>query len=74
MSIKDLTPGQLMSFLVASQTMQRLVIHYVIPDTLIFNTALFATKLTDRSLAMVSILFGQVMKGLTAGARAFEVC
>ncbi|EDV28750.1 uncharacterized protein TRIADDRAFT_19732 [Trichoplax adhaerens] len=47
MSIKDLTPGQLMSFLVASQTMQR-------------------------SLAMVSILFGQVMKGLTAGARTFE--
>ncbi|XP_074841486.1 mitochondrial potassium channel ATP-binding subunit [Carettochelys insculpta] len=43
----ELSPGDLMSFLVASQTVQR-------------------------SLANISILFGQVVRGLSAGARVFE--
>uniref|UniRef100_A0A8C3M5Z0 ATP binding cassette subfamily B member 8 n=1 Tax=Chrysolophus pictus TaxID=9089 RepID=A0A8C3M5Z0_CHRPC len=43
----QLSPGDLMSFLVASQTVQR-------------------------SLANISILFGQVVRGLSAGARVFE--
>ncbi|XP_062426815.1 mitochondrial potassium channel ATP-binding subunit [Rhea pennata] len=42
-----LSPGDLMSFLVASQTVQR-------------------------SMANISILFGQVVRGLSAGARVFE--
>ncbi|XP_006873770.1 PREDICTED: ATP-binding cassette sub-family B member 8, mitochondrial [Chrysochloris asiatica] len=44
---QQLTGGDLMSFLVASQTVQR-------------------------SMANLSILFGQVVRGLSAGARAFE--
>ncbi|XP_007948336.1 mitochondrial potassium channel ATP-binding subunit [Orycteropus afer afer] len=44
---QQLTGGDLMSFLVASQTVQR-------------------------SLANLSILFGQVVRGLSAGARVFE--
>ncbi|NXJ58383.1 ABCB8 protein, partial [Spizaetus tyrannus] len=44
----ELSPGDLMSFLVASQTMQR-------------------------SMANISILFGQVVRGLSAGARVFEL-
>ncbi|XP_039609233.1 mitochondrial potassium channel ATP-binding subunit isoform X2 [Polypterus senegalus] len=43
----DLSAGELMSFLVASQTVQR-------------------------SLANISILFGQVVRGMSAGARVFE--
>ncbi|NXX17070.1 ABCB8 protein, partial [Podargus strigoides] len=44
----ELSPGDLMSFLVASQTVQR-------------------------SLASISILLGQVVRGLSAGARVFEL-
>ncbi|XP_028934144.1 mitochondrial potassium channel ATP-binding subunit isoform X1 [Ornithorhynchus anatinus] len=44
---KELSGGDLMSFLVASQTVQR-------------------------SMANLSILFGQVVRGLSAGARVFE--
>ncbi|XP_003410060.2 mitochondrial potassium channel ATP-binding subunit isoform X1 [Loxodonta africana] len=44
---QELTGGDLMSFLVASQTVQR-------------------------SMANLSILFGQVVRGLSAGARVFE--
>ncbi|XP_041329833.1 mitochondrial potassium channel ATP-binding subunit [Pyrgilauda ruficollis] len=44
----ELSPGDLMSFLVASQTVQR-------------------------SLASISILMGQVVRGLSAGARVFEL-
>ncbi|NWV96447.1 ABCB8 protein, partial [Machaerirhynchus nigripectus] len=44
----ELSPGDLMSFLVASQTVQR-------------------------SLANISILMGQVVRGLSAGARVFEL-
>lgn len=43
----EMSPGDLMSFLVASQTVQR-------------------------SLASISILFGQVVRGLSSGARVFE--
>lgn len=43
----QITPGSLMSFLVATQTIQR-------------------------SLGQLSILFGQVVKGMTAGSRVFE--
>ncbi|XP_033641040.1 mitochondrial potassium channel ATP-binding subunit-like [Asterias rubens] len=43
----DIKPGQLMSFLVASQTIQR-------------------------SLTSISILFGQAIRGTSAGARVFE--
>ncbi|XP_030348574.1 mitochondrial potassium channel ATP-binding subunit [Strigops habroptila] len=44
----ELSPGDLMSFLVASQTVQR-------------------------SMANMSILLGQVVRGLSAGARVFEL-
>ncbi|XP_012882703.1 PREDICTED: ATP-binding cassette sub-family B member 8, mitochondrial isoform X1 [Dipodomys ordii] len=44
---QQLTGGDLMSFLVASQTVQR-------------------------SMASLSVLFGQVVRGLSAGARVFE--
>ncbi|MCJ8728435.1 hypothetical protein PDJAM_G00004440 [Pangasius djambal] len=47
MAHNDMTPGDLMSFLVASQTVQR-------------------------SLASISILFGQMVRGMSAGARVFE--
>ncbi|XP_006006961.1 mitochondrial potassium channel ATP-binding subunit [Latimeria chalumnae] len=47
MAGEELSPGDLMSFLVASQTVQR-------------------------SMANISILFGQVVRGLSAGARVFE--
>ncbi|XP_051970908.1 mitochondrial potassium channel ATP-binding subunit [Xyrauchen texanus] len=47
MARNDMTPGDLMSFLVASQTVQR-------------------------SLASISILFGQMVRGMSAGARVFE--
>ncbi|MBN3318008.1 ABCB8 protein, partial [Atractosteus spatula] len=43
----EMTPGDLMSFLVASQTVQR-------------------------SMASISVLFGQVVRGMSAGARVFE--
>ncbi|KAM8839634.1 mitochondrial potassium channel ATP-binding subunit [Synchiropus picturatus] len=46
-SSNEMSPGDLMSFLVASQTVQR-------------------------SLASISILFGQMVRGLSAGARVFE--
>ncbi|XP_018531895.1 mitochondrial potassium channel ATP-binding subunit [Lates calcarifer] len=46
-SSNELSPGDLMSFLVASQTVQR-------------------------SLASISILFGQVVRGISSGARVFE--
>ncbi|KAG7214740.1 hypothetical protein INR49_010632 [Caranx melampygus] len=46
-SSNEMSPGDLMSFLVASQTVQR-------------------------SLASISILFGQVVRGLSSGARVFE--
>ena len=48
MSNNQVSPGELMSFLVATQTIQR-------------------------SLTQLSLLFGQVVKGLVAGARIFEV-
>lgn len=47
MSRHEITPGDLMSFLVATQTV-------------------------ERSLAQMSILFGQVVRGLSAGSRVFE--
>ncbi|KAI2648839.1 Mitochondrial potassium channel ATP-binding subunit [Labeo rohita] len=47
MARNDMSPGDLMSFLVASQTVQR-------------------------SLASISILFGQMVRGMSAGARVFE--
>ncbi|XP_061177199.1 mitochondrial potassium channel ATP-binding subunit-like [Saccostrea echinata] len=47
MSGGEITAGDLMSFLVASQTI-------------------------ERSLAQMSFLFGNVVKGMSAGARAFE--
>ncbi|KAE8594952.1 hypothetical protein XENTR_v10015396 [Xenopus tropicalis] len=47
MSSKELSAGELMSFLVASQTVQR-------------------------SMANMSVLFGQVVRGLSAGGRVFE--
>lgn len=43
----EMSPGDLMSFLVASQTVQR-------------------------SLASISILFGQMVRGMSSGARVFE--
>ncbi|XP_034039238.1 mitochondrial potassium channel ATP-binding subunit [Thalassophryne amazonica] len=43
----EMSPGELMSFLVAAQTVQR-------------------------SLASISILFGQMVRGLSSGARVFE--
>uniref|UniRef100_A0A3P9HIC6 Mitochondrial potassium channel ATP-binding subunit n=1 Tax=Oryzias latipes TaxID=8090 RepID=A0A3P9HIC6_ORYLA len=46
-SNNELSPGDLMSFLVASQTVQR-------------------------SLASISILFGQMVRGISSGARVFE--
>ncbi len=48
LSSNQITPGSLMSFLVATQTIQR-------------------------SLSILSILFGQLVRGTTAGARVFEV-
>lgn len=47
MAGEEITPGDLMSFLVSSQTVQR-------------------------SMASISILFGQVLRGMSAGARVFE--
>nr|XP_023671514.1 ATP-binding cassette sub-family B member 8, mitochondrial isoform X2 [Paramormyrops kingsleyae]XP_023671515.1 ATP-binding cassette sub-family B member 8, mitochondrial isoform X2 [Paramormyrops kingsleyae] len=47
MASEELSPGDLMSFLVASQTVQR-------------------------SMASISILFGQMVRGISAGARVFE--
>ncbi|XP_045907037.1 mitochondrial potassium channel ATP-binding subunit [Micropterus dolomieu] len=46
-SSNEMSPGDLMSFLVASQTVQR-------------------------SLASISILFGQMVRGMSSGARVFE--
>ncbi|XP_026229896.1 mitochondrial potassium channel ATP-binding subunit [Anabas testudineus] len=46
-SNNEMSPGDLMSFLVASQTVQR-------------------------SLASISILFGQMVRGISSGARVFE--
>lgn len=48
LSSNQITPGSLMSFLVATQTIQR-------------------------SLGILSVLFGQMVRGTTAGARVFEV-
>ncbi|XP_043365764.1 mitochondrial potassium channel ATP-binding subunit isoform X2 [Dermochelys coriacea] len=48
MAGEELLPGDLMSFMVASQTVQR-------------------------SMANISVLFGQVVRGLSAGARVFEL-
>ena len=48
MSMRQLSAGDLMSFLVASQTIQR-------------------------SLAQMSVLFGTFVRGMSAGARVFEV-
>ncbi|XP_060555918.1 mitochondrial potassium channel ATP-binding subunit-like [Ruditapes philippinarum] len=47
MSRGDITAGDLMSFLVATQTV-------------------------ERSLAQMSVLFGQVVRGMSAGSRVFE--
>ncbi|KAL8164740.1 UNVERIFIED_CONTAM: ATP-binding cassette, sub-B (MDR TAP), member 8 [Gekko kuhli] len=47
MAGEELSPGDLMSFLVSTQTVQR-------------------------SMANMSILFGQVVRGMSAGARVFE--
>jgi ATP-binding cassette subfamily B (MDR/TAP) protein 8 len=47
-AVDELTAGDLMSFLVTSQTIQR-------------------------SLAQMSIVFGQAVRGFTAAARVFEV-
>lgn len=48
MSVNEMSAGDVMSFLVAAQTVQR-------------------------SLAQVSLLYGEVLKGLGAGASVFEV-
>jgi len=47
MSVQKLTPGDLMSFLVATQTIQR-------------------------SLSQLSLVFGQAIRGFSAGSRVFE--
>lgn len=47
LSVQELTPGDLMAFLVSTQTIQR-------------------------SLGNMSLLFGQFVKGLSAGSRVFE--
>ncbi|XP_034279397.1 mitochondrial potassium channel ATP-binding subunit [Pantherophis guttatus] len=47
MAGQEMTPGDLMSFLVSSQTVQR-------------------------SMASMTVLFGQVLRGMSAGARVFE--
>ncbi|KAM6450971.1 mitochondrial potassium channel ATP-binding subunit isoform 2-T2 [Liasis olivaceus] len=47
MAGQEMTPGDLMSFLVSSQTVQR-------------------------SMASMSVLYGQVLRGMSAGARVFE--
>jgi ATP-binding cassette subfamily B (MDR/TAP) protein 8 len=47
LATNQITPGSLMSFLMATQTIQR-------------------------SLGNLSVLFGQVVRGMTAGARVFE--
>ena len=47
LSMQELTPGDLMAFLVSTQTIQR-------------------------SLGQMSLLFGQVVKGMSAGTRVFE--
>ena len=44
----EISPGSLMSFLIATQTIQR-------------------------SLTNMSVLFGQLVRGMTAGGRVFEV-
>ena len=44
----EISPGSLMSFLIATQTIQR-------------------------SLTNMSVLFGQLVRGITAGGRVFEV-
>lgn len=49
MSTHELNAGNLMSFLVATQTIQR-------------------------SLAQLSLLFGQFVKGVQAGTKIFQVC
>lgn len=48
LSTNQLSAGDMMAFLMATQTIQR-------------------------SLAQISLLFGAVMRGYTAGARVFEV-
>lgn len=48
LATNQITPGAVMSFLVATQTIQR-------------------------SLGNLSVLFGQVVRGMTAGSRVFEV-
>ena len=48
LATNQITPGAVMSFLVATQTIQR-------------------------SLGNLSVLFGQVVRGMTAGSRIFEV-
>ena len=48
LATNQISPGSLMSFLVATQTIQR-------------------------SLSNLSVLFGQVVRGTTAGGRVFEV-
>ena len=48
LATNQISPGSLMSFLVATQTIQR-------------------------SLTNLSVLFGQVVRGTTAGGRVFEV-
>ena len=48
LATNQITPGSVMSFLVATQTIQR-------------------------SLGNLSVLFGEVVRGMTAGGRVFEV-
>ena len=49
LSTGQLSPGNLMAFLMATQTIQK-------------------------SLSQLSLLFGTYVKGMSAGARVFEVC
>ncbi len=61
----EISPGHLMSFLVTSQTIQRWRTKVVL--SMLIGLVRF------RSLAQVSVLFGQAIKGLTASSRVFEV-
>lgn len=61
----QVSPGNLMAFLVATQTIQRSARgHASVSDV--------GMCLCYRSLASLSLLFGQVVRGLSAGGRVFE--
>lgn len=67
----QVTPGNLMAFLVATQTIQRSVDGW--RWAIIRASAYDIVQLMYfRSLASLSLLFGQVIRGLSAGSRVFE--